>query len=286
MLQSLRSKVFTADRNEQAEQATGLDGTGLLEAIVCETQTAALHVAAIASGLNALRAKAPLRAPVDLKNFLPSSSAVIGELLRSHEEAGLGAGTLLHLNEFFSELSAARPGIERLLADFERLGVEHAAGHGNASTFAGWSRLCQRAHEAVSALDADLRHRLPAYYAENTAMLLRLLKGAGDGQQPCIDKAGNVVLPDMPQRRRTTRRSLLQQGILRYRGKTAAIMAKDISTTGVGLEHTPELKPEELVQIELTGGRRLFGVIVWASGTSAGVKLGKVLPPNDPLLVG
>lgn len=280
MLQSLRSKVFTADRNEHADQATGLDSNGLLEAIVCETQTAALQIAAIASGLNALRDKTHLKNPGELKNFLPTGSAVIGELLRSHEEAGLETGTLLHLNEFFSELNAARPGIERLLGD-----REHAAGH-NASMSAGCSELCQRALSAVSALDADLRHRLPPYYAKNSAMLLQLLTAAKDGRAPCIDKAGNVVLPDMPQRRRTTRRSLLQQCVLRYRGKTATVMAKDISTTGVGLEHTPELKSDELVQLELTGGRRLIGVVVWASGTSAGVRLGRHLPPNDPLLVG
>lgn len=283
MLQSLRSKLFAADH---AEQATGLDSNGLLEAIVCEAQTAALHVAAIASGLNALHAKAHLKNPAELKNFLPSSSAVVGELLRSHEEAGLGETALLHMKEFFTELSAARPGIERLFADFERVGVQNAANHGNAATFAVWSRLCQRATGAISALDADLRDRLPPYYGENSAMLLRLLKSAGDGQYPCIDRTGNVFLPDMPQRRKTTRRSLLQQCVLRHRGKTATVIAKDISTTGLGLERTPELKANELVQVELTGGRRLIGVVVWTSGTSAGVKLGKPLPPNDPLLVG
>ena len=286
MLQSLRSKLFTADRNESAEQATGLDGNGLIEAIVCETQTAALQVAAIVSGLHALRAKAALRNPAELKNFLPGGSAVIGELLRSHEEAGLDPKTLLNVKEFFGELSAARPGIERLLADVERLGAEHPSSHNQVSASAAWSRLCQHALAAVSALDADLRHRLPPYYGENAAMLAGVLKTAGDGQHPCIDKAGNIVLPNMPQRRRTTRRSLLQQGMLRYRGKMSSVIAKDISTTGLGLERAPELKIQELVQVELTGGRRLMGVIVWASGSSAGVKLGKPLPPNDPLLVG
>ena len=85
---------------------------------------------------------------------------------------------------------------------------------------------------------------------------------------------------------KAARRSLLQQCVLRHRGKTATVIAKDISTTGLGLERTPELKKNELVQVELTGGRRLIGAIVWASGTSAGVKLGKPLPPNDPLLGG
>jgi hypothetical protein len=282
MLQSLRSKLFTADH---AEQATGLDGAGLLEAIVCETHAAALLVAAIASGLNALQGKAPLRNPAELKSFLPSSSTIVGELLRSHEEAGLGDIALLRMKEFLGDLAAARTGIERLFADFDRLGVQHAVSHG-AAALTAWSRLCQRAIGAVSALDADLRDRLPPYYGENSAMLLRILKSAGDGQCPCIDKAGNVVLPDMPQRRKAARRSLLQQCVLRHRGKTATVIAKDISTTGLGLERTPELKTNELVQVELTGGRRLIGVVVWASRTSAGVKLGKPLPPNDPLLAG
>ena len=285
MLHSLRSKLFTADRTDQAEQAVGLDGNGLLEAIVCETQTAALQVAAIASGLNALHTKVPLKNPGDLKHFLPSSATVVSELLRAHEEAGLEAATLLRVKEFFSDMTAARTGIDRLFSDMQRLGIENAASHAGA-TIAAWSRLCQRAAGAISALDGDLRRRLPPYYAENSAMLLKLLKGAGDGQLPCIDKAGNVVLPDMPQRRKTTRRSLLQQCVLRHRGKTATVIAKDISTTGLGLARTPELKANEVVQIELNGGRRLMGVVVWASGATAGVRLGKPLPPNDPLLAG
>lgn len=286
MLQSLRSKLFTGDRTDHSEQATGLDGDGLLEAIVCETQAAALQVAAIASALNALRAKTHLRSPAQLKSFLPSSAAVIGELLRSHEEAGLGARTLLELREFFAELSAARPSIERLLSDLMALGAEHAAGPSNTTAFTTWSRLSQRAIGAVSTLDAELRNRLPSYYADNSAMLIRLLNGVGNGQQPCIDKSGNVVLPNMPQRRKTTRRSLLQQCTLRYRGKTASVIAKDISATGLGLERAPDLKAQELVQIELMGGRRVIGVVAWAAGSSAGIKLGKPLPPNDPLLLG
>lgn len=286
MLQSLRSKLFTADRNENAEQAVGLDRNGLLEAIVCETQTAALHVAAITSGLNALKAKAQLKAPAELKNFLPAASAVIGELLRSHEEAGLDARAIVAIKELFGELGAARPRIERLLADLERLGADEHGSPAHVSACAEWSRLCQQALAAVSALDADSRDRLPSYYGENTVMLIGVLRAAGEGQHPCIDKAGRVALPNMPQRRKTTRRSLLQQGMLRYRGKTAPVIAKDISTTGLGLERAPELKRDELVQVELTGGRRLMGVVVWASGPSAGVRLGKPLPPNDPLLIG
>lgn len=285
MLESLRSKLFMDDRTDWAGQAVGLDSNGLFEAITCETHSAALQVAAIASGLNALQAKATLRNPGDLKNFLPSSATVVDELLRAHEEAGLEAGVLLGVKEFLADLTAARVGIERFLADLQRLGAEQAIGQGNA-TFLAWQRLCKSAASAVTALDEDVRRRLPPYYAENAGMLLRLLKSAGGGQHPCVDAGGNMVLPDMPQRRKATRRSLLQQCVLRHKGKTSTIIVKDISTTGLGLARTPELKPDEVVQIELNGGRRLMGVVVWATGGTAGVRFGKPLPPNDPLLVG
>jgi hypothetical protein len=73
---------------------------------------------------------------------------------------------------------------------------------------------------------------------------------------------------------------------LRHRGKNTPVIAKDISATGLGLDRIPELKLDELVQIEMTGGRRLMGMVVWIKGVTAGIRLGKPLPPNDPLLGG
>lgn len=284
MLQSLRSKLFTAER-PGAEQPAGLDGMGLLEAIVCETQTAALHAAVIASALTALQSGGHMRGPQALKDFVPGQSAVIGELLRSHEEAGLDAAAVLKVKALFSELASARGGMDRLIADAGRLGAEQSSFNYN-PTLAQWSKVCQRALDAVTALDPSLRSGLPEYYSRNSTMLAKLLKGTIEGRQPCINEAGQPFLPDMPQRRRTARRSLLQQVMLRYRGKTAPVIAKDISTTGLGLERAPDLKSQELVQIELNGGRRLIGLVVWTKDGSAGVRLGKPLPPNDPLLIG
>jgi hypothetical protein len=254
---------------------------GLLEAIVCETQTAALHAGVIASGLNAMHSGSRFKGPLALKDFIPGQSAVIGELLRSHEEAGLDPAAVSKVRALFAELAGARSSVERLLSDAAR------AANSNLSTpLAAWTRVCQRALEAVAALDPSLRSGLPDYYRKNSSMLLKLLKDAIEGGRPCIDESGQPFLPDMPQRRRSARRSLLQQCVLRYRGKTVPVIAKDISSTGLGLERTPELKSQELVQIELNGGRRLMGIVVWTQPASAGVRLGKPLPPNDPLLVG
>ncbi|HVY43931.1 MAG TPA: PilZ domain-containing protein [Hyphomicrobiaceae bacterium] len=287
MLQSLRSKLFTPEPTATGEQAGELDGTGLLEAIVCETQTAALHAAVVLSGLNALQAGGRIKGPLALKDFILGQSAVIRELLRAHEEAGLDTDTMVKIHALFDELASARITMERLLADAGRPAAERPANVSYGAAVAEWSRVCHRALDAASALESGFESRgLPDYYSKNSRMLERLLTDAIEGRSPCVDDAGQPFLPDMPQRRRSARRSLLQQCSLRYRGKTAPVIAKDISTTGMGIERTPDLKNQELVQIELNGGRRLIGLVVWTKGTTAGVRFGKHLPPNDPLLVG
>jgi hypothetical protein len=286
MLQSLRSKVFTAGRAEAPASghpdtpASALDGIALLEAIVCETQTQALHAVVVASGINALRLKRPVRSPQSLKNFLPRETTVVSELLRSHDEAGLTARAAAELRDMFIALAAARAGADRFFVGGGQEG-EHAA-----ALAAQWSHLCDQAAGSLKALASEAAGRLPDYYADNSATLLKMLESVAGGAQPCIDAAGDIALPDLPQRRRAARRSLLQQVTLRYRGKNAPVIAKDISATGLGLDRVPELKLEELVQIEMTGGRRLMGMVVWIKGVTAGVRLGKPLPPNDPLLGG
>lgn len=285
MLQSLRSKVFTTGRAEPSAPgkadapASALDGVALMEAIVCETQTEALHTAVVASGINALRTRRHVKNPQALKNFLPRDSAVVGELLRSHEEAGLSAHAMLQLRDAFASLAGARAGAERFFADG---GQESEA----AALAAQWSRLCDQMADGLNGLEIETTGRLPEYYTDNSATLVTMLASVAKGAQPCIDAAGDVVFPDLPQRRRASRRSLLQQATLRYRGKNAPVIAQDISATGLGLDRVPELRLEELVQIEMTGGRRLMGMVVWIKGASAGIKLGKPLPPNDPLLGG
>ncbi len=285
MLQSLRSKVFTAGRAETPASgadapASALDGVTLLEAIVCETQTEAMHASVVASGLNALRFKRPVRAPQSLKDFLPRDSAVVGELLRAHEEAGLSGDTTAQLREVLAALATSRAGAERFLAEGGREGEQLSALAGQ------WTRLSEQLAGALKRLQPEISGRLPDYYASNSAALVKILTSAAGGASPCIDTAGDVVLPELTQRRRASRRSLLQQVMLRHRGKTTPVIAKDISATGLGLDRVPEVKLEELVQIEMTGGRRLMGMVVWIKGDTAGIRLGKPLPPNDPLLGG
>ncbi|HEX6611533.1 MAG TPA: PilZ domain-containing protein [Hyphomicrobiaceae bacterium] len=285
MLQSLRSKVFTAGRAETPASggdapASALDGVALLEAIVCETQTEAMHAGVVASGLNALRLKQRVKAPQSLKNFLPRDSAVVGELLRAHEEAGLSGETTIHLREVLATLAASRAGPERFFAEGGRDGEPLSA------LASQWMRLSEQLAGALMLLQPEISGRLPDYYASNSATLVKVLTSAAGGAHPCIDAAGDVVLPDLTQRRRAARRSLLQQVTLRHRGKNTPVIAKDISATGLGLDRVPELKLEELVQIEMTGGRRLMGMVVWIRGVTAGIRLGKPLPPNDPLLGG
>jgi hypothetical protein len=287
MLESIRSRVLKADRAEVAEdQVKGLDAAGLLEAIVCETHAAALHTMVITSSINALRNPGFVKNLAALRNFLPNESGMIAGLLRSREEAGVDQDVAHAVMGFFTELGAVRQDADRFLAEASKPVGDTSARLGYTKVQTEWLHLSQVAIKMLTLIEQELLGRLPAFYADNSATLVKLLKQASSGQHPSFDAAGNVVLPDLPQRRRTVRRSLLQQCTLRYRGKTTPVIARDISATGLGLERIPDLKPDEVVQIELTGGRRLMGLVMWVRNGSAGIKLGRPLPPNDPLLIG
>jgi hypothetical protein len=67
-------------------------------------------------------------------------------------------------------------------------------------------------------------------------------------------------------------------------GAAYAAFAKDISADGLGLKDAPALPLRHDIEVELRGGRRLSGTIVWVGGGKLGVQFGSTLPRNDPLL--
>jgi hypothetical protein len=263
-----------------------LEGGALAEALVCETQTAALQTAVVTSALNALRHPGRLETPTEIKNFVPHQPPAIMAARAWLADLELAPATIETVEVFFQELRPARAQLDRLFSEAAEIGFERAEIIHRSQLAASWQVACRGAIDAVRSLDRALRFSLPERYAESVPVLVSLLNSSADGLQPCVDLTGRPFMPELPQRRRSARKGLFQECKVQHARRTVSALVRDISTGGLGLEGIAELRPADMVIVDLACGRRLLGRVVWVKGRLSGVRFSTPLPPNDPLLFG
>jgi hypothetical protein len=257
----------------------------LFEALVCETHHAACMTAIMASCINgaALGRHALDRRELDI--YLPVEPAVLLSLTRrSMLEIEPLSETQDVVDAFFDALRMVRRLIGAYDIDADELGPERAHVIHRRVLQLGAARACHEALRAVRALELETPGRLPEVYCEHAQALSLLLIAAERGGSPCLDAEGRPFLPALPQRRRSTRRSLGQNGRLLYGKATLSVFIKDISEGGLGLLRVPFLKPGDPVAVELSTGGRFKGVVAWARGEEAGVRFDQPLSASDPML--
>jgi hypothetical protein len=271
--------------DELAPADTSDSSMPILEAFVCETHSAALLTAAIASVINAFKRSDLDKSEAALKPYVPHEPALIAVLRNGMLETDLDEDTLAIISDFFDDLAPARIAIDQYFADANHIGSARAAVLHQLPLSNTWRRACEDALVAVRQLHGYLG-QLPSQYTSNSEVLIELLQEAATGSSPCLDVNGQISIPDLPQRRRTARRTLCQPCKITYNRTTSQAFVRDVSPGGFGLERAPQLPPKSLVLIELPSGRRFTGVVVWSNGSSAGVRFSRTLLPNDPLLSG
>ncbi len=257
----------------------------MLEALVCEVHSAALLTAAIASAINAFKRDSMVRGEGMIRPYVPGEPAIISVLRNGMLETDLDEDTVRLVTQLFDDLTPARIALDEYFSDASQIGEDRSAALHLLTLSTVWRRACQDALLAVRQLHADLR-QLPTQYTSNSKLLNNVLQDAIMGGSPCLDAAGNIALPDLPQRRQSARRTVCQPCQLTYNRVTHKAFVRDVSPGGFGLERVPHLVPKTVVQIELPSGRRFTGVVAWCSGSSAGVRFTRPLLPNDPLLTG
>jgi hypothetical protein len=257
----------------------------MLEALVCETHSAALLTATIASAVNAFKRHDTERSEADLKPYVPREPALISVLKNGMLETDLDEDTIAVISDFFDDLGPARIALDQYFADANHIGAERASALHLLALSNSWRRVCEDALVAARQLHGHLG-RLPSQYTSNSKVLINLLQDAAQGGSPCLDAAGQISVPDLPQRRRTARRTIGQPCTITHNRTTSEAFVVDVSPGGFGLERVPQLVPKSLVLIELPSGRRFTGVVAWCNGSAAGVRFSRTLLPNDPLLSG
>jgi len=256
------------------------------EALIYEVHSAALLTATIASAINAMRQPKAQHSAASLKPYVPHEPAIITAFRNLMIESELDENTVGIISALFYDLAPARLVLKRYFADADQIGDEHAATLHLFSLMSSWRKACRIVLTALQQLHHDVLRKLSAQYARNSNVLTKLLCEAANGGSPCLDPEGQIRMPDLPQRRRSARRTLCQPCTVTHNRKTSQAFVRDVSSGGLALERVPQLIPDSIVFVELPSGRRFGGVVVWCDRSAAGIQFSKPLLPNDPLLSG
>ncbi len=288
---SYQSRLSGKAEMTELDSEPPLDGAAdssgsIFEAIVYELHSAALLTAAIASAVNALRQPTAQRSEEKLKPYVPQEPAIVTAFRNQMIESEPDGNTAGVISDFFYDLAPATIILERYFVDARQIGDERASILHLLSLTNSWRKACRDAMTALQQQHHDVVRKLSAQYAQNFDVLTKLLSEAANGGSPCLDPEGQIRLPDLPQRRRSTRRTLCQPCIIRHNRKTSEAFVRNVSAGGLGLERVPQLVPDSIVLVELPSGRRFAGIVVWCDEAAAGIRFARPLLPNDPLLLG
>ena len=292
MLQALIAKITRFGWPSLAAgadaDASGEDVEAIIrfEQLVGELHLAAMQVAVVTSGVNALSDGIRLKNPLALQDLGPQLPSAEKITMPRHcrEELSIAYKSVAAVRDFFGELKMAQRDVEGFCADAHEFGTEEAVFLDLSGVADRWRCLSLRALTAVVALEKDVARCLPGRYSHNTPLLKKLLRSVIEGGRPCVDDNATVKLPDLPQRRAAVRPNVHLPCVLEYHGRTFQAVAKDISTGGVGLEEAPPLEPQTVVLVEFEGGHCIAGLVVWSKGARAGVKFDVPLKPSHPLV--
>ncbi len=265
------------------------DGLTVLETLACDTQEAAMSTAILASWANAL-AHGGTAADINaILAALPDPPTLYLPMSRWRSETNLGPGTLKIVDTLYRRIPAARSMLTAFARDARQIGKDRAVTLHALNLIDTARELAGLARDAVSALQPAGRTELDERYTRTSDILYALLTSCMNGQHPCIDDAGAILRPELPQRRRASRKRLDAPLRLTYRdaeGEHRALEAygRDISVGGIGLTSVARIPPETLLSVHLPDGRRMKAWLAWWRDGEAGLSFVQPLFPGDPLV--
>ncbi|MGL5447984.1 MAG: methyl-accepting chemotaxis protein, partial [Rhabdaerophilum sp.] len=93
-----------------------------------------------------------------------------------------------------------------------------------------------------------------------------------------VDGFLHSVAEDVSERRRATRKAIRQIGVVSTRGRRSQTIVLDVSSSGLKIEATPELRLGDPIEIEWSSGERFRGRAVWIANGQAGISLETEIP--------
>jgi hypothetical protein len=274
------SAVVMDESQAQASET----GNRLFEHFISEAHSAAVGVAVIATAANALSDWHIVARPADIASFAPDSAPLRALLLVLEAHDVLDRARALDLTSFIGELDRARDGLDQFLDDCEAISAPRAALIHARLLQSHWRALARDTKILIAGLDGASPMPLPDVFSQNTRVISALLSGASNGLKPCLDDAGRLYMPPLPQRRRSPRRAVLQNCLVRGPHHLQTSFVCDASAGGLGLGRISGLKRGDCIRVDFANGRQFQGTVAWVTGSSAGMRFNKPLDPADVLI--
>ena len=282
-LSKLRDKVPAPARSDVAGSST-VEGNALFEALVCEFHWTALQIGGVVCLMNAALHKDRHWVLRACPNIMPVEALVVSVALKNWHDLGIPANLARAISRIYMNLADARRLTTPVVEATTTFGGAKISPNKLQQLAELWRKLAEDSLDVVQELEPETRWRLTGHYSENAMVLAKFLKGVGTGIQSHVDALGNVSLPVLPQRRREPRFSLLQPCTIHVRNQVLSGFARDVSQNGLGISCKGELRLKEPVVVELRGGRRLKGRIVWNKNGQQGIQFDTPLSYEDPLI--
>jgi hypothetical protein len=268
-----RAAAAAADRREQDRQVEDAL-LALLLALEPEVFRTSILIAACAGLANALWLKSvPARSRL-LITFYPRDSAKL-MLASSRIGRSYPASPLTDvLTDFHSALSKAKQ------STLEFAAASFAPGDGSEPRMRDLASRWSKSAAAGARLLREL-HWLIALHCmsepdEERDALLELLDDVDASSRCLLDPEGGIRLPQWAERRQMWRVCVLAPAVLIEDGRQHAVVVRDMSPIGLGIEHTCELASDIEVAVDV-GQLRLTGTVIWSEQGRAGIKLTRPL---------
>ena len=119
---------------------------------------------------------------------------------------------------------------------------------------------------------------------------LKTAAGTAAAQGATVPKRAPTSMPQQTGHNKIRRLRLWQRSVVRMpaallrAGRRSPTLVRDLSRHGAGLVGEGGLERDEIVALELAGGRILFGRVRWRVGMHAGIAFDVALAADDPLL--
>jgi hypothetical protein len=281
---AVRTIARNNSRPKPGIQDLGPRYTAFIENFTAEVHATAVAIAVVTSAVNAMDDWRIDIDPADIARFAPETGALRSLLELCHATLDLEPLERLGLDDLLVSIDGAQELLDGYLDETATLGIGRAASiHGRRLQIA-YRRLACETRSILTRLDMAVGADIPELYLMNTRVLSSLLAGASNGFKPCLDPDGRLYVPDLPQKRRWPRRTVLESCTITFGAASFPAFVRDVSCGGLGLERVGGLRRGDGVSIEMASGRTFSGSIAWVSGDSAGVRFDIPLRATDPLV--
>ena len=261
------------------------DAAPLVEATLAEFHYVAVGVAVVTTAVNSLTDWRTVLDAADISRRAPRTTVLQGMLSVASPAIDDDGALALDTQAVIDETVDALMHLHAFLADAEAIGTARAGTLHAAGLAQSWRPLCCSAIGVLASWDTLRIHcALPELYGQNARVLTGLLSGAASGFRPCLDAEGRLYVPELPQKRRWPRRSVLQDCLIITDNDAYAAFVRDASAGGLGLERVAGLQSGDVIAVDLECGRRFHGVIAWSRDGKAGLRFDLPLAENDPLI--